>query len=115
MILNQKSQQLEVIVAKGMSEERLENAKRKVGEGLSGLVARDKKGLELLAAAQPENRIKEYLKRGEIARAFIVPINFENQVLGVLNLHTLKSNSAECRLEHLNSFSSLIAVAFQDI
>ena len=66
MLLDQKTGELFIKIAKGLKEEIIEKARTKVGEGIAGLVARDKQALLLINEEIQDPEVKNLLKRPEI-------------------------------------------------
>ncbi len=90
MLLDQKTGELFIKIATGLKEEIIENARTKVGEGIAGLVARDKQALLLINEEIKDPEVKNLLKRPEIQSAVVAPLKIDGEVIGVLNVGTVE-------------------------
>lgn len=114
MLLDEESQMLSIEAAKGIKKEVLGRTRIKLGEGISGWVAKTKEPLILVDDTDP--RFKKELKRQEIISAITVPLMSKEKVIGVLNVN--RKNSPEIfSKENLNivtSFAGQLAVAIEN-
>ncbi len=85
MILNHKENSLTIRNSRGLSEEVKINTRVNLGEGISGIVAKEGSSF-LLDKNTQDNRIKPYLKRPDINSAMILPLRLRDKIVGVINL-----------------------------
>ncbi len=113
MIL-EENDELAIKATRGIPEDRLQNARVRLGEGVSGVAAKENETF-IIHGTQGEGRIKSFLKRPEIKSAIVMPLSAQNRVFGVLNLHTKRDNPILESLDNLQYLSRLIVAAFQSI
>ena len=89
MLLDQKSGELFIKMARGLKEEIIKNVRVKIGEGIAGLVARDKQGL-LVNEEIKDPEVKGFLKRPEIQSALVTPLKINDDIVGILNVSTVE-------------------------
>ena len=92
MLLDQRSGELFIKVARGLKEEVVKNVRVKIGEGIAGRVVRDKRAL-LLNEEMKDSEIRSFLKRPEIQSALVAPLKVTDKVIGVLNVSTVESTN----------------------
>lgn len=109
MLLKKDADELTIRVAKGIPDEIIKNVKVKLGEGISGTVARDDTPV-LIDNDLKDNRIQKYLNRPYIQSSMVVPIKIENNVLGVMNLGALDISPVRFTTENLGRMSELINI-----
>ena len=117
MVLDSKSKDLTIRASRGIDQNIASKTRIKVGEGLVGLVAKENTSFVIHGTESDNNRIKPYLKRPEIKHALITPLLSQNNVFGVLNLHT-KLNEITLRddsLDIVQMLSRLTSVAINSI
>ncbi|MBF0532583.1 MAG: PocR ligand-binding domain-containing protein [Candidatus Omnitrophica bacterium] len=110
MLADHNGEELTVKAATGYGySSNIIGQKTKIGESLSGFVARDKKTLTL-SPGKIDHRVAHFLKRKEIKHAVIEPIIKNQQIRGVLNLHTRNiNNPIEKNLDLIHTASHLLA------
>lgn len=111
MILDEQRGELSIRVSRGLDAHIVKNAKQKLGEGLSGLVAQENTEYVLNEeSAAQNNRIGHLLKRPEVKHAIIIPLLAKGKVFGVMNLHTKsKHNRIEEKLDGLKHLTNLMS------
>lgn len=111
MIADQeKGGDLTVKVSRGLDEAKIRDARVKIGEGVSGLAAQERRPL-VIHGQEGNNRLKPYLERPEIRHALVMPLVCKNRVFGILNLHTKQERcSIEGNLENLQYLTRLLAL-----
>lgn len=115
MLLDKETGDLSIKVSRGIDEEKFRNAKVKLGEGISGLAAKENTPF-IISGTAGDNRIKSLLQRPEIRQSAILPLSARNRVVGVLNLSTKNSeNHAEFNEKNLQHLSRLISTAIQTL
>ena len=109
MLLDERSSELYIKIAKGLSEdilERIDKTRPKLGEGIAGIVVRDQKPLFIDDNTSDEN-IRSQFKNPQIKSAISVPIKVKDKVIGVLNLGTYKPDSSKLTSKSLNAIDRL--------
>jgi len=91
MLLDEKTKELSIKAAKGLSEEIIQKVKVKLGERIAGRVAQ--KGEGLLLIEDDGFEFEDVRKKGKIKSAISVPLKANGKVIGVLNLSKLSSDS----------------------
>lgn len=115
MLLDESMKELTIRSSYGLPDEVARNTKVKLGEGISGLAAKENK-LLLISERPEENRIKHYLERPYIASSMVVPIKLRDRVLGVINLAALRSSSVRFDADNakmINKLAELTTLALQ--
>jgi putative methionine-R-sulfoxide reductase with GAF domain len=110
MLIDPKKKELEVRAIKGVDMQSLPQMKVKIGEGLSGLVAKEKSSI-LISENQPQDRIAHLLKRPDIKKSYIMPLCIKDRLLGVLNIHSKRSRNVikKKSIEFLPYLANLLA------
>lgn len=88
-LLDEKTGELSIQATQAMSPEYLKNRTIKIGEGIVGLVAHEKKPLSILDVAK-DARYKEKVlaKKEGLVSMLSVPMMLKNKVVGVINCYT---------------------------
>ncbi len=111
MILDEEKKTLTIRAAKGIDEKIIRNARVRIGEGISGLAIKENSSF-LIKDKPEDNRIRHLLKRPEIKQSLVMPLTYNNNIFGVLNLHTKKKDSdAVFNVDTLKSLSMLLSAA----
>jgi len=97
MILDEDEGELTIAFASGIPSETVRSTRQKLGEGISGKVAQDRKPL-LIHDPSPESRA-DPRERSRIRAAMCAPIQMGDRVLGVINV---SSHQAERRFEDVD-------------
>jgi len=93
MLLNQTSSELKMLVFRGIDIEKIKNISVKIGDGIAGLAAQEKKPF-VINDGDLNNRIRHLLKKPELKSSLVVPILNDNKdVMGVLNISTRRESS----------------------
>jgi len=117
MVIDDEKGDLTIRVSRGMDQKVAQKTRVKIGEGVSGLAARDNASFILHGTRHEDTRVKGLLKRPEIKHAIVAPITTKNRVFGVINLHT-KNEDTPLRNESLNAvetLSNLTSVAISSL
>lgn len=91
MLLDEKTKELSIKAAKGLSEEIIQKVKIKLGERIAGRVAQ--KGEGLLLIEDKDIEFGDVKRKQKIKSAISVPLKANGKVIGVLNLNKLSSDS----------------------
>ncbi len=113
LLLDNCGQEIIVRVARGKNKDSILGTKVKFGEGISGLVAAEKKPL-LVEDARKDSKVKERCRTGNYkTHSFLsVPIIYNGKLLGVLNV-TEKNNSTPFTIKELSFVSAIAGCAGQ--
>jgi len=109
MFLDEERQNLTIRASRGIPEEIVKRAKVRLGEGISGIAAKEEKSF-LIDNNIKDNRIKSYLKRPYIGSSMVVPIKVENRVEGIMNLGALKTSAVRFNEDNLQLVSKIIGL-----
>ena len=113
MILDEKQKSLSINASHGIPEEIANRASVKIGEGISGLAAKEGKSY-LIDDNLRNNRIKSYMARPYLGSSMVIPLKTEDKLLGVLNLGALKTSSVQFNrnsLQLMNKLTRLVSTA----
>lgn len=112
MMVDHNTNELAIKASKGLDDLKIQGVKMKVGEGISGLVAKVKAPL-IIDAEAPDRRVKEMLTRPSIQKSVVFPLISKNRVYGILNLHTHeKTDRINANLDNLQYLTQLLSSAF---
>jgi len=88
-ILDEKNKELKIRATQAMSKEYLKERTIKVGEGIVGLVAKDKKPVIIFDVSKDKRYKEKKLARKEgLVSMLSVPMMVKNRVIGVINCYT---------------------------
>jgi ligand-binding sensor protein len=107
MANSRAGEDLTIRASKGIPEEIINTARVRIGEGISGMAAKEGKPL-LINEKLQDNRIKPYLSRPYIGSSMVLPIKTENRVVGVMNLGVLKNSVLKFSEETIQTMSKLM-------
>lgn len=110
MLLDKKGEKLTIQASRGIPEEITLKTKVKVGEGISGIAAKEGESL-LFDNNTQDSRIKPYLSRPYIGSSMVVPIKLKRQTWGVMNLGALKASAVRFNTNNLQLVNRLINLA----
>lgn len=85
MLYSKESGELYIAYATGLSERVVRNTRQKLGEGIAGAVAKNRKG-KLIRESADKPLYPADRDRADIRSAISVPLEWESQLLGVLNV-----------------------------
>ncbi len=104
MLLDNKSNELNIKTARGLKKEIIHNASVSLGSGIAGKVAASGQSVFLKGAEdkrQPEIGIDDFTN-SDIDTAYVAPIKFVNGTTGVINIKSLHPNhEISPKKEHL--------------
>lgn len=90
MLMDQRKDELAVKFSRGLKDEMVKKVRVKMGEGISGIVAKNKKPL-LIDDSIKDIKIKNRLKRPHIKSSIVYPLELRDRVFGVLNVNNTDS------------------------
>jgi len=102
MLYSAESSELYIAYATGLSERVIRNTRQKIGEGIAGSVAKKREG-KLITATEGPPLYPADRDRSGIRTAISVPLEWDNQLLGVLNV------SSDSKKKELNE-AGLVAL-----
>jgi len=115
-LLDEKDQALRIRATQAMSEEYLKERKLKVGEGIVGLVAKDKKPIIILDVLKdPRYKEKTLAKREKLTSMLSVPMMVKNKIIGVINCYTTTLYEfSDSDIDLLTAVANQAAVAIEN-
>jgi signal transduction protein with GAF and PtsI domain len=115
MLVEHNGTGLVIEVAKGLSEEAINNTKVNVGEGVAGWIAKTGEPL-LLEDITKDERFRLRAGRYYTNSLLSVPLKISNRVIGVINVNNKTSKSVFVKddLEMLNTVAEVAAVAIEN-
>lgn len=115
-LLDEKTQELKIRATQAMSKEYLKERSLKVGEGIVGLVAKEKKPIVISDVLKdPRYKEKKLAKKEHLVSMLSVPMMIKKRIIGVINCYTttpykfLKTN-----VDLLSTVSNQAAVAIEN-
>jgi putative methionine-R-sulfoxide reductase with GAF domain len=93
MTVDDKKQTLHLSAYKGLDADKMRGISTQIGEGIAGIAAQEGTAYYIKGQKGPNNRLRPLLQRPEIKQSLIMPIQIQNDLFGVLNLHTKKDTS----------------------
>ena len=107
MLFDEKSGKLYINKSKGLPKDIVENTSLELGEGIAGMVAKERKPL-FIDGTLTDQRIINRLHRPQIKSSISVPIEVRRKVLGVLNIATLDQFSGKLSRASIEIIKNLI-------
>jgi len=91
MLINRETNMLEIVAAKGLPEEVVNNTRIPIGKGIAGRVAEEGEPI-LCENIETDKRFSKESNEKYTSKSFIsVPLKVQNRVIGVLNVNNKKS------------------------
>lgn len=115
MLLDEKTNELSIRAARGLSEEIIQKVKVKLGERIAGRVAQ--KGEGLLLIEDKDIEFEDVQRKGGIKSAICVPLKINGKIIGVLNLNKLSSDSPFTHHDKkiISIFTVLSTIAIENV
>jgi ligand-binding sensor protein/putative methionine-R-sulfoxide reductase with GAF domain len=115
MFLDKSRNELSIKASRGLSEDIVINSRVKLGEGVSGLAAKEGEAF-IIDDTLRDNRIKNFLNRPHIKSSMVVPLKVEDSVVGVLNLGAVSTAARFdlASLKLMNNLTDLATVALHE-
>lgn len=115
-LLDEKQQELKIRATQAISKEYLKERPIKFGEGIVGLVAKDKKSTAILDVTKDERyKEKALAKKEGFVSMLSVPMMVKNKVIGVITCYTTKPYEfSESDTELLMTVANQAAVSIEN-
>ncbi|MBM3248067.1 MAG: GAF domain-containing protein [Candidatus Omnitrophica bacterium] len=115
-LLDEASQQLKIRATQAMSQEYLKERSLKVGEGIVGLVAKEKKPVVILDVLNDSRYKEKKLAQKEgLVSMISVPMVEKNRVIGVINCYTTAAYKfTKGDIDLLSAVANQAAVAIEN-
>lgn len=114
MLLDEENELLTIKAARGLKDEKFEDLKLKIGEGIAGWVAKTKKPALIIDGKHEDKYLVQCLKREDIRSSLTVPLKVKEKVIGVLSVNR-KARKDVFTEESLGLINSCAAHAAQAI
>ncbi|MDD2751709.1 MAG: GAF and ANTAR domain-containing protein [Candidatus Omnitrophica bacterium] len=116
MLLDEKTNELQVRATQSISEEYNKKPPLKIGEGIAGKVAQENKPLAIKdVSKEKEYKHKDIAKREGLVSLLCVPMSVKGKVIGVINCYTSKPHTfSEEEIEVLTTIANQAAVAIEN-
>lgn len=115
-LLDEKTQELKIRATQAMSQEYLKERTLRVGEGIVGLVAKEKKPIVILDVLKDACYKEKTLARKEgLVSMLSVPMLIKNKVIGVINCYTTEAYGfKQSDIDLLSVVANQAAVAIEN-
>jgi two-component system, response regulator PdtaR len=115
-LLDEETSELKIRATQSMSQEYLKDRALKVGEGVVGLVAEEKKPMVILDVLKdPRYKEKKLAKKENLVSMLSVPMMVKERVIGVINVYTHSSYKfTKSDIDLLSAVSNQAAVAIEN-
>jgi signal transduction protein with GAF and PtsI domain len=114
-ILNEKKKALKIRATQAITEEYLKERSLKLGEGVVGYVAEQKKPLAILnVLKEPRYKEKELARKEGLVSMLSVPLAVKEKVVGVINIYTSYPHEfTETERALLTTFANQAAICIE--
>ncbi|NQT46601.1 MAG: GAF domain-containing protein [Candidatus Omnitrophica bacterium] len=115
-LLEESTQELKIRATQAMSKEYLKERMLKVGEGIVGLVAKDRKPIIIANVLEdPQYKEKKLARKEGLVSMISVPMMVKNRVIGVINCYTtIAYKFTKSDIELLGTVANQAAVAIEN-
>jgi len=115
-LLDKETNELRIRATQAMGQEYLKERSLKVGEGIVGLVAKDKKPIAIINVLEdPRYKEKEMAKKENLVSMLSVPMMVKKRVIGVVNCYThAEYKFTKSDIDLLSTVSNQAAVAIEN-
>lgn len=115
-LLDQETKELKIRATQSMSQEYLKDRALKVGEGVVGLVAEEKKPVVIADVLKdPRYKEKKLAKKENLVSMLSVPMMVKDRVIGVINVYTNASYKfTKSDIDLLSAVANQAAVAIEN-
>jgi len=107
MIFDENRKELTIRASKGLVEDIVKNTRVKIGEGISGIAAKENTTF-IINEDKADNRIRPYLSRPHIKSSMVLPITVEENVLGVINMGVLEDSPLRFNEDNVRTMKNLL-------
>jgi len=107
MLIDEKTQELYIKVSQGLAKEIVNSARLKMGQGIAGLAAQEKRPI-FINKNTAEDRIQKLLRNPAIKYSIIIPIIVNEKVLGVLNVGSSEDATGRFTTQSVETVDKLI-------
>jgi signal transduction protein with GAF and PtsI domain len=116
MLLNEQTQELEIRATQSISDEYLQKAAPRMGEGIAGMVASTNLPVQVLDVREdPRYLNKEVASKENLCSLLCVPLSVRGKVIGVLNCYTSSSHRfSEHEINVLTTIANQSAIAIEN-
>lgn len=115
-LLDEKTKELKIRATQALSKEYLKERSLKLGEGIVGLVAGEKKPLAILdVLKEPKYKEKQLAKKEGLVSMLSVPMMVKKRVIGVINCYTTTTYKfTKGDIDLVNTVANQAAVAIEN-
>jgi len=115
-LLDKKTEELKIRATQAMSEAYLKERSIKVGEGIVGLVAKEKKPISITDVSKdPRYKEKKLAEKEKLVSMLSVPMMVKKEVIGVINLYTTAPHDfKKSDIDLLSAVANQAAVAIEN-
>lgn len=115
-LLDEKTHELKIRATQAMSQAYLKERSIKVGEGIVGLVAKEKKPMVILDVAQdPQYKEKQLARKENLVSMLSVPMMVKKKLIGVINCYTTSEYKfTKSDIDLLSAVANQAAVAIEN-
>lgn len=115
-LIDSKTKELKIRATQAMSQDYLKERRIKVGEGIVGLVAKNKKPLVIEDVSQDSRyKEKELAKKEGLVSMLTVPMMVKNKIIGVLSCYTTQKHAFSDRdIALLTTVANQAAVSIEN-
>ena len=115
-LIEEDTKELKIRATQAMSQEYLKDRSLKVGEGIVGLVANEKKPIIILDVLKDERyKEKKLAKKENLVSMLSVPMLVKDKVVGVINVYTTKAYKfSKSDVDLLSTVANQAAAAIQN-
>ncbi len=115
-LLDEKTQGLKIRATQAMSKDYLKERSLKIGEGVVGLVAKEKKPMAILDVAKSEIYKEKVLAKKEgLVSMLSVPLLVKDKLIGVINLYTTTPYAfTQSDIDLLTTIANQAAIAIEN-
>lgn len=115
-LLDEKTQELHIRATQSMSDDYLQERSIKLGEGVVGLVAKERKPLAILNVLQDKRyKEKELAKKEKLVSMLSVPMMVKKKIIGVINCYTtIEHKFSKSDIDLVSAVANQAAVAIMN-
>ncbi len=115
MMLDEKTRELTIKAAHGLSENIVRTARKRLGDRIAGWVAETGEPLYLTASADHDPALRGAMIRADVEEALCIPLVYKRHVIGVINLNkapgNVSFNEGDIELASILAGQAAIAIA----